>query len=318
MKIQVQKYNGIGNDFLIVMDEPHGTVAEHLFGPSAVLSSSSSPHLYRINSGLSDSECLAADPNVGVSQQSPHPWEKWAVLWCDRKLGLTKKGEKIGADGLIVVQKKESGNFYMRIINGDGSEPEMCGNGIRCMAAFLVENQHLKDTAFTIETPAGPIGVVCDRDQNGTVKSVRVDMGPPRINEPKTIDVGGTRQSGRFVSMGNPHFVMESKNLPELDLSKIGPVYEHNKAFPEGANIEFIEVNGPKEITMRVWERGAGETQACGTGACAVVVAMVSENKAERCCTVHLPGGDLEIEWTETTIIMTGPVEKEYDMECVV
>ncbi|XP_060201783.1 diaminopimelate epimerase, chloroplastic isoform X2 [Lycium barbarum] len=246
-----------------------------------------------------------------------------AAKLCDRNFG-------IGADGVIFAMPGVNGTDYtMRIFNSDGSEPEMCGNGIRCLAKFIaeLENSHGK-RSFTIHTGAGLI--VPEIQDDG---KVRVDMGEPILKASDVptklppnrdqsavksrLDVDGRAWNVTCVSMGNPHCVTfgteQSQDLQvdELNLAEIGPKFEHHVMFPARTNTEFVQVFSPTHLKMRVWERGAGETLACGTGACAVVVAAVLEGLAARRCTVDLPGGPLDIEWSEKDnhIYMTGPAE---------
>ncbi|KAK6231491.1 Diaminopimelate epimerase [Theobroma cacao] len=246
-----------------------------------------------------------------------------AVKLCDRNFG-------VGADGVIFAMPGTNGTDYtMRIFNSDGSEPEMCGNGVRCFARFIaeLENLHGKQS-FTVYTGAGLI--VPEIQDDGKVK---VDMGEPilkasdvptklRANKDQSVvksdlNVDGVIWNVTCVSMGNPHCVTfgtkGSQNLTvnELNLAAVGPKFEHHEMFPARTNTEFVEVFSRSHLKMRVWERGAGATLACGTGACAVVVAAVLEGRAGRSCTVDLPGGPLEIEWREEDnhVYMTGPAE---------
>ncbi|KAK9094582.1 hypothetical protein Scep_026051 [Stephania cephalantha] len=246
-----------------------------------------------------------------------------AVKLCDRNFG-------VGADGVIFAMPGINGTDYtMRIFNSDGSEPEMCGNGVRCFARFIVELENLRGKqSFTVYTGVGVI--VPEIQDDGKVK---VDMGEPvlkALDVPTTLpvtkdhavvkaglEVDGVTWNVTCVSMGNPHCVtFSSKELQKLvvddiNLPKIGPKFEHHKVFPARINTEFVEVFSRGHLKMRVWERGAGATLACGTGACAVVVAAVLEGHADRICNVDLPGGPLEIEWREhdNHVYMTGPAE---------
>ncbi|XP_042476266.1 diaminopimelate epimerase, chloroplastic [Macadamia integrifolia] len=246
-----------------------------------------------------------------------------AVKLCDRNFG-------VGADGVIFAMPGINGTDYsMRIFNSDGSEPEMCGNGVRCFARFIAELDNIKGKhSFTVHTGAGLI--VPEIQDDG---KVRVDMGQPILNPsdvPTTLPankdqavirselpVNGLTWNVTCVSMGNPHCVTfgtrESQNLQvdALNLVEIGPKFEHHEVFPARTNTEFVQVLSRSHLKMRVWERGAGATLACGTGACAVVVAAVLENRSERSCMVDLPGGPLEIQWREEDnhVHMTGPAE---------
>ncbi|XP_043815240.1 diaminopimelate epimerase, chloroplastic isoform X2 [Manihot esculenta] len=243
-----------------------------------------------------------------------------AVRLCDRNFG-------IGADGVIFAMPGTNGTDYtMRIFNSDGSEPEMCGNGVRCFARFIAELENLQGKhSFTIHTGAGLI--IPEIQEDG---KVRVDMGEPILKASDVptkltankddavvhseLNVDGVTWHVTCVSMGNPHCVTfgnkESK-VDELNLLEIGPKFEHHDVFPARTNTEFVQVYSDSHLKMRVWERGAGATLACGTGACATVVAAVLEGRAGRKCRVDLPGGPLEIEWREEDnhVYMTGPAE---------
>lgn len=274
MAIEFTKYHGLGNDFILIDNR-------------------SKP-----------------DPLITSEQ---------AVQWCDRNFG-------IGADGVIFALPGQEGTDYsMRIFNADGSEPEMCGNGIRCLAQFLADLQGVTDSReYQIHTLAGVITPKLEGDGK-----VRVNMGMPQLlasqipttlaqGDQKVIDVplevGGNSWQVTCVSMGNPHCITYVEDVSAIPLDIIGPQFEHHSAFPKRTNTEFIQVVRPDYIKMRVWERGAGATLACGTGACASVVAGVLTGKCDRTCTVELPGGCLEIEWSEVDqrIYMTGPAQRVF------
>lgn len=242
-----------------------------------------------------------------------------AVYLCDRRFG-------IGGDGLILVLPSTTGDFRMRIINSDGSEPEMCGNGIRCFAKYLYEHGLTQATTFMVETLAGPIIPVLTLKGNH-VHSVCVDMGEPRlersqipmngpagqvVNEPLRVDTQSFNVTA--VSMGNPHAVIFVGDVKSFPVEKYGPVIETHAVFPKKTNVEFAQIVAPAYLKMRVWERGAGITQACGTGACATLVAAVLTNNAERTATVELPGGPLRISWNDEDnhVYMTGPAEEVF------
>lgn len=273
MNLEFSKYHGLGNDFILV-DNRH--TSEPLLTPEQ------------------------------------------AVKLCDRHFG-------IGADGVIFALPGQNGTDYtMRIFNSDGSEPEMCGNGIRCMARFLadLEGDNAK-SVYTIHTLAGLITPKLEADGQ-----ITVDMGSPRlkaaeiptslgsadgqvVSQPLTI--AGQAWDVTCVSMGNPHCITFVEDVAAIDLEKIGPQFEHNAAFPQRTNTEFIEVVRPDYLKMRVWERGAGITLACGTGACASLVAAVLNGKSDRKATIELPGGCLNIEWSaDDRIFMTGPAERVF------
>ncbi|GAV62678.1 LOW QUALITY PROTEIN: Kinesin domain-containing protein/DAP_epimerase domain-containing protein [Cephalotus follicularis] len=269
--------------------------------------------------GLGNDFILVDNRDSSVPKITPEQ----AVKLCDRNFG-------IGADGVIFAMPGINGtDFTMRIFNSDGSEPEMCGNGVRCFARFIaeLENLHGKQR-FKVHTGAGLI--IPEIQDDG---KVRVDMGEPILkasdvptripaNQDQSVvrsglDVDGVTWNVTCVSMGNPHCVTfgtkESQILQvdELNLAEIGPKFEHHTMFPARTNTEFVQVYSRSHLKMRVWERGAGATLACGTGACAVVVAAVLEGHAERNCIVELPGGPLEIEWREEDnhVYMTGPAK---------
>ena len=239
-----------------------------------------------------------------------------AVKWCDRHFG-------IGADGVIFVLPGQDGTDHtMRIFNSDGSEPEMCGNGIRCLARFIAMLEG-KDIAteplYRIHTLAGVITPQLKADGQ-----VRVDMGLPQLlakeiptilAEPdekviaQPLEVAGKTWSVTCISMGNPHCITFVDDHGAIALADLGPQFEHHPVFPQRTNTEFIEVVRPDYLKMLVWERGAGATLACGTGACATLVAGVLNQKCDRHATIELPGGCLEIEWSDTDqhLYMTGP-----------
>ncbi len=270
MSIKFTKYQGLGNDFILV-DNRH-----------------------------------QADPCLTPDQ---------AVKLCDRHFG-------IGADGVIFTLPGQEGNDYtMRIFNSDGSEPEMCGNGIRCLGRFIadLEGKGNQSVTYKIHTLAGVIipEVLADGQ-------VRVDMGEPRLRAAEipttlrekdgqvvnqTLVVASQDYLVTCVSMGNPHCMTYVDNVAAVPLSDIGPQFEHHSAFPQRTNTEFVEVVRADYVKMRVWERGAGITLACGTGACATVVAGVLTGQNDRICTVELPGGCLQIEWSAANnhVYMTGP-----------
>ncbi len=274
MGLPFSKYHGLGNDF-ILMDNRH--------------------------------------------QSSPVLTSAQAIELCDRNFG-------IGADGVIFALPGAHGADYtMRIFNSDGSEPEMCGNGIRCLAKYLEDlsiatNHPLQAPhSYTIHTLAGPI--VSTLQLNG---QITVDMGKPHLlakdipttlttDNDRVIDqsltVAGQVYQVTCVSMGNPHCITFVENTDTLPLAQIGPLFEHHGVFPQRTNTEFIQVVRPDYLKMQVWERGAGATLACGTGACASLVAAVLNGKCDRKATVELPGGPLQIEWStaDNHVYMTGP-----------
>jgi len=236
---------------------------------------------------------------------------QFAAKWCDRHFG-------IGANQLLLLEKSETADFKMRIFNSDGGEVEMCGNGIRCFAKYIINNKLSDKFEFKIETLAGIITPQILGDK------VKVNMGAPKL-KPSEIPVifdtdnpiidepfqfGDKVYHITTVSMGNPHCVIFLDKLDSLDITKIGPMIERAGIFPKRTNVEIVEVIDDKNIKVRVWERGAGLTLACGTGACACAVAAGLNGLAGKEVNVSLPGGDLYIQWAEDgNIYMTGPGE---------
>lgn len=275
MVIEFSKYQGLGNDFILI-DNRH-----------------------------------TAKPIITPEQ---------AIAICDRHFG-------IGGDGVIfALPGKADTDYTMRIYNSDGSEPEMCGNGIRCLAKFIadLEGNTEVNKSYKIDTLAGLI--VPKLEENG---EVTVDMGEPELTASK-IPTTLTGVEGKViaqplkvaertwlvttVSMGNPHCITFVEDTEAIALEQIGPLFEHHPVFPQRTNTEFIEVVKPDYVKMRVWERGAGITLACGTGACASVVAGVLNNQCDRSSTVELPGGCLQINWSaaDNRVYMTGPATKVF------
>ena len=230
----------------------------------------------------------------------------------------------IGSDGLILICPSETADFKMRMFNADGSEGKMCGNGIRCVAKYVYDNGMTDKEVITVETLSG-IKTLQLAVSQGRVQAVTVDMGSPVltpsqipvkcegdriINQP--VSVGGKEYYITCVSMGNPHAVVfTEEEVTALNLEKTGPLFENHEIFPDRVNTEFIHVIDEKTIDMRVWELGSGETLACGTGACASVVACVLNHKTEDEVLVHLLGGDLEVRYDreKNTVLLTGPAE---------
>ncbi len=232
----------------------------------------------------------------------------------------------VGGDGLILVLPSRIADFKMRMFNPDGSEAEMCGNGIRCFAKYVYDHQLLPETQVKVETLAG-VKVLKLSLKSGKVENVRVDMGVPRLlrseipmkgddNENvvgEALKVEGRKFEITAVSMGNPHAIIFEDNLDNFPVAKYGPLIETHRSFPQRTNVHFVRVCNSGEIVVRTWERGAGETLACGTGACACVVASVLNSKTNRNVLVHLPGGDLKIEWLgDSRVLMTGAAEEVF------
>ena len=274
MAIEFTKYHGLGNDFILIDNR------------------------------------TASEPRLTPDD---------AVKWCDRHFG-------IGADGVIFALPGQDGTDYtMRIFNNDGSEPEMCGNGIRCLAKFIAELEATTaPRSYKIHTLGGLI--TPKLEANGLIT---VDMGKPRLlaaEIPTTLaaadqkvvnqslEVAGKTWQVTCVNMGNPHCITFVDDVAAIPLETLGPQFETHAVFPKKINTEFIQVVRSDCLKMRVWERGAGITLACGTGACASLVAGVLNGKCDRRATVELPGGLLQIEWSEADdrLYMTGPAEKAF------
>ncbi|MDI3316411.1 MAG: diaminopimelate epimerase [Bacillota bacterium] len=242
----------------------------------------------------------------GLAGWSDERLQRLAVAVADRHRG-------IGGDGLILMLRGQSEPFRMRIFNADGSEGEMCGNGIRCVAKYLFDEGYTRERSLAIETRAGLIRTeVGEGDRRS--RQVRVDMGPPRsIEEARELEAAGRRWRYRSVSMGNPHAVIFVDDPEAVDVARVGPQIEHHPAFPGRTNVEFVRVDSPERLTMRVWERGSGVTLACGTGACASAVAAAHEGRTGRRVAVDLPGGRLAVEWAaDGRVWMTGPAEEVF------
>ncbi|MDL2323387.1 diaminopimelate epimerase, partial [Bacteroidales bacterium OttesenSCG-928-A17] len=239
--------------------------------------------------------------------------EQLAVALSDRHKG-------IGSDGLVLIMPSDKADFRMRMFNPDGSEAQMCGNASRCVGKYVFDKGLTTKTNISLETKAG-IKYLELFPENGKIKTVCVDMGKPILYsrdipalypEEKIIDrlihISSKQYRITCVSMGNPHTVIFEDKIEALALEKIGKKIELFKMFPERTNVEFVEILSPQRANVRVWERGTGETQACGTGACAVLVAGVLTGRLERKATIVLPGGELQIEWNEKNnrVYMTG------------
>jgi len=236
---------------------------------------------------------------------------------------LCKRRFSIGADGLLLVSNSSVADVKMRIFNADGSEAEMCGNGIRCLAKYCFENNITRAVDFRVETLAG-IKRVWLTVENGQVKSVKVDMGLPILERGKIpmlgdgtcvnedLLVNGENHKVTCLSVGNPHCVVFVDNVESFPVQTIGPKLENHSIFPKRTNVEFVQILNNHEMKVRVWERGCGETLACGTGACASTVAGKLTRKISSTVVVHLLGGDLEVEYNNW-IFLSGPAEKVFE-----
>lgn len=274
------KMHGIGNDYIYV-DE----------------------FLYKAPADIGDAAHLASDRHTGI-----------------------------GGDGLILIQPSQIADCKMRMFNADGSEGRMCGNAIRCIARYMLERhpEICPGDTVRIETLSGIKIVTAQRDAEGKPSMLRADMGAPGLSpesipvltatpQDLSIEVPGFSGSGVCVSMGSPHIVFFIDSDPsELDIAHIGPAIESHSLFPEHVNVEFVQVQPDGSLKMRVWERGSGETMACGTGACATAVAaMLKGRTPQRTATIHLRGGDLIIEWNpdNNRVYMTGPAALVFEGE---
>lgn len=252
----------------------------------------------------------------GLPERAP----ELARQMCSRHFG-------IGGDGLVFVLPSERADVMMRIFNADGSEAEQCGNAIRCVAKFAYDRGIAKRTELAVETIGAGVQNVTVTLADGKVDAVRVDMGEPvldgskvptALHKPQIIREPIAVKDREFlftaVSMGNPHCVIEVEDAARFDVETWGPLLENHPWFPNRTNVEFITVKARDEVDMRVWERGAGITLACGTGACAAVVASSLAGKTGRSAVVHLPGGDLHIDWSEQDnhVYMTGPAREVF------
>ena len=266
-----------------------------------------------------------------VNGPTPADPVKTSIAVSDRHFG-------IGSDGLILIGKSEIADARMRMFNADGSESEMCGNGLRCVAKYVYDHGIARKPKLKLETGRGVLTVDLTI-ANDRVSQVRVDMGEPILqasdipttlpgNPPINVEfvIDGNKIGGPIagicdvtcevtcVSMGNPHTVMFIDQDGAEDVKMFGKLIEHHPAFPRRTNVHFVRVQSPSEVTMWTWERGSGITMACGTGACAVCVAGVLAKRTDRKLLAHLPGGDLELEWSESTnhVFMTGPATEVF------
>lgn len=253
-------------------------------------------------------DCMAGEP--------ASDWENLSIRMSDRHFG-------VGADGIILIMPSKVADFCMRMFNADGSEGKMCGNGSRCVAKYVYDNGLTRKTEVTLETLAGIKVLKMHLGADGKVDTVTVDMGEPILTAAEVPALSAsermveenlpTAKHGDFavtaVSMGNPHGVIFVDEITDELVLGAGPELERHSAFPDRANIEFVKVIDGETVQMRVWERGSGETLACGTGACATAVAAALTGRTNRKVTVKLIGGDLSIEWNEKDnhVYMTGP-----------
>lgn len=253
------------------------------------------------------------------SEAVPRDVAATAVSISDRHTG-------VGGDGLVLICPSEVADARMRMFNADGSESEMCGNAIRCVAKFVYDRGIAKKPELKIETGRGVLTMQLTAGRNGLIDQVRVNMGAPILaseqiptllagDPPQNVplDVAGQKITVTCVSMGNPHCVTFVDELTDDWVLRVGPQIERHPAFPKRVNAEFIQIVSPTEFNMRVWERGSGETLACGTGACAALVAAAITGRTDRTVTAHLRGGDLKLEWSASgDVFMTGPATEVF------
>ena len=259
----------------------------------------------------------------GFTQEIDNPSE-FAIELSNRNFG-------IGSDGLVLILPSGFCDFKMRMFNSDGSEAEMCGNASRCVGKYVYDNGLTEKKEITLETGAG-VKYITLLDGDAKTRKVTVDMGEPILDPVKIpvnvkknpvlnypLEIEGTVWPVTCVSMGNPHAVVFTSEIDKLNLPVLGPKFENNPIFPRKTNTEFIEVLDRNTLNMRVWERGAGETLACGTGACAAAVAAVLNDLCDRKVKIHLLGGDLDIEWRESDnhVYMTGEAVTVFEGEII-
>lgn len=235
----------------------------------------------------------------------------------------------VGGDGLILIGPSDRADARMRMFNLDGSEGELCGNGVRCVAKYVHDHGIARKPRLAIETGRGVLTLDLEIE-NGQASRVRVDMGAPILEAgriPTTLpgdppldaplEIDGTVYKVSAVSMGNPHSIVYVDDVDAFPLERLGPLFENHPVFPRRINAHFVQVLGPNEVRMRTWERGSGITLACGTGACSVAVAGTLTGRTGRRLLAHLPGGDLELEWpaTDGSVFMTGPAAEVFSGE---
>ena len=242
-------------------------------------------------------------------------------------VSLSDRHKGIGGDGIVLMLPSDAADARMRMFNADGSEGSMCGNAIRCVAKYLFDEGIVTKNVMSVETLSG-VRELCLSIDNGLVSAVRVDMGPAKLDPAdipvrlpgesvinRNVAIGCHEYEITCVSMGNPHAVVFRKDLDSLDLGELGPLFEYSGLFPDRVNTEFVDVISGNRLKMRVWERGSGETQACGTGACAAAVAAVISGFCAKNddITVQLSGGELLIRYTDETVFMTGGAVRVFD-----
>ncbi|WP_300114293.1 diaminopimelate epimerase [Duncaniella sp.] len=257
---------------------------------------------------------------INCMESVPERLPDLAIEMSDRHLG-------VGGDGIVLICPSEIADFRMRMFNNDGSEARMCGNASRCIAKYVHDHGLTDKQRINLETLSGIKVLSLNMNDEGEVESVTVDMGEPELEAAsvpvvtasekmieETVETSSGSVKVTAVSMGNPHGVIFVDRIEDVDFDKLGPELEHHPMWPDRANIEFLQILSPSEARMRVWERGTGETLACGTGACASAVAAALTGRCDRKVTIHLRGGDLTIEWcADGHVMMTGSATEVFE-----
>lgn len=259
---------------------------------------------------------------INCMESVPERLPDLAIEMSDRHFG-------VGGDGIVLICPSEIADFRMRMFNNDGSEARMCGNASRCIAKYVHDHGLTDKQRINLETLSGIKVLSLNMNDEGEVESVTVDMGEPELEAAsvpvvtasekmieETVETSSGSVKVTAVSMGNPHGVIFVDRIEDVDFDKLGPELEHHPMWPDRANIEFLQILSPSEARMRVWERGTGETLACGTGACASAVAAALTGRCDRKVTIHLRGGDLTIEWcADGHVMMTGSATEVFEGE---
>ena len=257
---------------------------------------------------------------INCMESVPERLPDLAIEMSDRHFG-------VGGDGIVLICPSEIADFRMRMFNNDGSEARMCGNASRCIAKYVHDHGLTDKQRINLETLSGIKVLSLNMSDEGEVESVTVDMGEPELEAAsvpvvtasekmieETVETSSGSVNVTAVSMGNPHGVIFVDRIEDVDFDKLGPELEHHPMWPDRANIEFLQILSPSEARMRVWERGTGETLACGTGACASAVAAALTGRCDRKVTIHLRGGDLTIEWcADGHVMMTGSATEVFE-----
>lgn len=251
----------------------------------------------------------------GTGNDYIYLYEQTQYNLADVAVALSRRQIGVGSDGLIHIAKGEHADFEMRIFNADGTEGEMCGNGIRCVGKYVYDKGYTDKTSLTIQTLAGVRTLTLTLSACGTVDAVSVDMGVPTFLGQQLLEVGGKIYMGEYISIGNPHFAILCEEVGEIDLATIAPQIQQNPLFPQGVNVEFFHRIAPESYAMRVWERGSGETLACGTGACAVFATVRKAGLAPEKITLQQQGGAVSLWQVGDHIAMQGEAVTVFEGE---